>query len=207
MDKLKSKTAFYIKTHSRLKNEISAFRSRLSSLSTTHTSKEIFNIKKNHYIPLCDQLVDIELKITEVVEEYPIYRKFLSKLNISSKEYALTIIYEIDDIRRFSNISKLWAYSGYSADPNRKVEFNVKLKKAVDKLTIELVETNRFYSALFQQYLEFEEKKGGTKIHIQNRAMRKTKKAFLYHLYSAWREEENLSKKEPYARMVEYGEI
>jgi hypothetical protein len=66
-----------------------------------------------HYKQLLDTEKEFEYKISLIVRKEPIYRNYLSHIKGIGPVFAgnlLTI-----DVEKFKNISKLWAYAGYSS--------------------------------------------------------------------------------------------
>lgn len=84
---------------------------------------------------------------------------------------------------------------------------NLNLKKSVDKYVNQLIDNNVFYNSLYEHYMKKESQKNISDKHKQNRAKRKVKKAFLYHLMNEWRLSDGLDKIEPYKNIVEYGSV
>ena len=127
---------------------------------------------------------------------------------------AAQLIAQIDDIGKFSNVSKLWRFAGLAVidgkaernQPGEKAHKNGRLR-AVCYLISEQFITQQtpmyvdiYYSekARLRELHPEPEGKQYTDGHIHNMAMRKTVKIFMQHLWIVWREAEGLPVTMPY---------
>lgn len=128
---------------------------------------------------------------------------------------AAQLIAQIDDIEKFSNISKLWRFAGLAVfdgkaeknQPGEKAHKNGRLRSVCYLISEQFIKQQTpMYSDIYYQekarLRELHPEKVGkdyTDGHIHNMAMRKTVKIFLQHLWIIWRETEGLPITMPYA--------
>jgi len=137
-------------------------------------------------------------------EDLRIRKEFLSHVKGTGGVLSSGLIGWIEPISRFSNISKLWAYSGLSPHSKRvkgeKINYNPKLKNLCWKIWNSFIKRDCFGRKLYISNKGYCEKThpDWSKGHIHNWAGRKTVKIFLACLWMKWREIENLPVTKPY---------
>lgn len=128
---------------------------------------------------------------------------------------AAQLIAQIDDIGKFSNVSKLWRFAGLAVidgkaernQPGEKAHKNGRLRAVCYLISDQFVKQQTpmyvdiYYSekARLRELHPEPEGKQYTDGHIHNMAMRKTVKIFMQHLWIVWREAEGLPVTMPYA--------
>lgn len=145
--------------------------------------------------------------------------RWMTSLKGIKTRLAAPIMAQIDDIAKFSNISKLWRFAGYAVidgkrerpEPGMKSHYNRRLKSTCYLCSKSFV-MNRtpFYRELYdgekvrlrQLYPEKVKENNHFKYtdgHINNMALRKISKVFLAHIWIIWRQSEGLPLTNPYA--------
>jgi hypothetical protein len=160
---------------------------------------------------------DVILKqIKPYVHNSVIYDKWMRGIKGVGPILAGSLIATIGDVKRFDNISKLWAYSGLSVKDGKAVRlkagqqanWNSFLKMTCWKLGESFVKTHGFYNKLYKEFKEEYSKREdlkqgkGYKGHIHAMAKRKAVKIFLSHLWLKWRQLEGLPVTKPYSFQV-----
>lgn len=128
---------------------------------------------------------------------------------------AAQLIAQIDDIGKFSNVSKLWRFAGLAVidgkaernQPGEKAHKNGRLRAVCYLISEQFIKQQTplyvdiYYSekARLRELHPEPEGKQYTDGHIHNMAMRKTVKIFMQHLWIIWREAEGLPVTMPYA--------
>jgi hypothetical protein len=113
------------------------------------------------------------------------------------------------DISKARTVSSLWKYAGLAPGQERrrgsKTGYNHKLKTHVHKVAMQMLKARNKFSKLYYVFREeesrkkFESPRGGRRMHIHLRALRKMKKEFLKMLWIAWRRSEGLPIRPPYS--------
>lgn len=129
----------------------------------------------------------------EIAEGMPIYTDWLQYVKGVGPVLTVGLKAYIKSIERFRSVSALWKYSGLAPDQTRKVRgkklnYNVKLKTHLWKIGRQLLMARSKYSEYYNKWKQEELKKGITKLHAHNRAMRKMIKLFLSHYWEKERE-------------------
>lgn len=251
------------------KQRIATFNNILMNCERNGISQEDLE-EKYQVTPLIDEAKKFENRIkarlASEVQKYPIYTKYLQKIQGIGVVISAGLIANIGEIEHFNTISKLWMYAGlgfnrycpecehptfvevtyedrngHKKKTKRLKPFNncpecgnetepiiqkrttgyqsnwsSKLKVLAWKLGQSFVKQDADKSGYRRIYEQFRftdrgfhpEKivtKGKTTYndgHIYNRAVRKTAKIFLSHLWITWRTMEKLPVREPYVEKV-----
>ena len=128
---------------------------------------------------------------------------------------AAQLIAQIDDIGKFSNVSKLWRFAGLAVidgkaernQPGEKAHKNGRLRAVCYLISEQFIkqQTPLYADIYYQEKSRLRELhpepegKQYTDGHLHNMAMRKAVKIFLQHLWVIWREAEGLPITMPYA--------
>jgi hypothetical protein len=199
----------------------------------------------------------IAKKLDIYSKDHPLRCNYLSNIQGIGRIISSGIIAWIGPISRFDNVSKLWAYAGFSAEhwkstcerghkfittskPERCRVRMKKGKRAGEICGAKLVKTESFkepprrtrgyvlfvnqklhsfvwkiarsfeyqkpdksfYRRMYDTYKAEEKRKGISDGHARNRALRKTAKLFLAHLWETWRRMEGLPVSEPYMKKL-----
>jgi len=139
---------------------------------------------------------------------------------------AAQVLAQIDDITSFTNVSKLWRFSGFAVIDGER-EYNVRGKKSTYNRKLKSIcflivesfikqQTPLYVDIYYQEKERLRQehpepvpcrdardkspfKMAYTDQHIHAMAMRKTAKIFLQHLWITWRNAEGLPTNAPYA--------
>ena len=128
---------------------------------------------------------------------------------------AAQLIAQIDDIGKFSNVSKLWRFAGLAVingkaernQPGEKSHKNGRLRAVCYLISEQFIkqQTPLYVDIYYQEKARLHELhpepegKQYTDGHLHNMAMRKTVKIFMQHLWLIWRQAEGLPITMPYA--------
>ena len=157
-----------------------------------------------YYVPdvpvlgeLYEKVRNSELKLRKWLEEYaetiPAYREWLCKVKGVGPTLTCAIYaYMGGSTLRFPTVSKLWRYAGLAPDQTRrrrgkKIDWNPKLKTTLWKVVQSMIRKKSKYAEYYYKFRDEELKKGCTKLHARNRAIRKVAKLFLSHLWETER--------------------
>jgi hypothetical protein len=185
---------------------------------------DVLNIPKDDIVETNAGIVyqgveGIESKIKKLLEaelkDNAIWQGYLRRIRGIGIVLAAGLLGYIEDISKFPNVAKLWAYFGQKVIDGHserrvrgeKIHYNPKAKVLAWKVGQSFMKTGKGYRKL---YGEFKKKEAEThsqkcpnckspKGHIDARARRKTAKLFLSHFWHAWRSMEGLSTQGPYA--------
>jgi hypothetical protein len=139
----------------------------------------------------------------------PIFEWLTSFKGLKEGSLAAQLIAQIDNIGKFSNISKLWRFSGYAVidghrEYNKEGEpshYNKVLKSTVYLIMEQFLrqQTPEYISIYYDEkerltakYPEY------TKMHLHRMAMRKMAKIFLSHVWLVWSKAEGLPITQPW---------
>jgi hypothetical protein len=165
-------------------------------------------------------------KLTKELKRIPIYDTFLSKIKGIGPALAAGLISEIGEIKRFDNVSNLYAYAGVHIKDNKALKkqkgvvanWNSALRCLVcHGVPDQFVrQKSPIYNGIYADEKArcakiFEEDSGKARedrrvqslLHAERRARRKAGKIFLHHLWKAWRELEGLPVPKPW--VLEHG--
>lgn len=147
--------------------------------------------------------------LRQELADYTIYTEWMHYVKGLGPVLSAGLIAWIQDISKFDNVSKLWAFSGYHViegkAPRRtrgaKINWNPHLKTHCWKVGKQFVKTKCLYREYYLKFKAAEAEKHPdlTKGHIDARARRKVVKLFLSHLWAKWRELEGLPVTKPYS--------
>jgi len=164
--------------------------------------------------------------IKSIVKTEPIWKEFLFKIKGIGEIIAGTLIKELGYCERFENISKLWAFTGnhvingkaVERERGKKLGYSVALKSFTWQISDSLLKANKGYyrqlydtekekqlaktyeaGELAKKYNGYEEKDTQLLLgHAHNRALRKTRKHFLFHYWEWTRQRIGLSTRSLY---------
>lgn len=151
-------------------------------------------------------------------EEIPIWDWLTSIRGLGSGSLAAQLCAQIDDIAKFDTVSKLWRFAGWAVingqidrcERGVKSPYNRKLKSVCWLIVDQFIKqqtlgyVDLYYEEKTRQRRLHPEKvkvNGKWKFndgHLHNRAIRKTAKIFLQHVWVNWRKAEGLPVSEPY---------
>jgi hypothetical protein len=172
-----------------------------------------------------DPMITLSKKtMVKYAEEVPVWEWTTSFKGLKEGGLAAQLLAQVDDISKFSNISKLWRFAGYAVieggrempAKGEKLHYNQRLKSICYLIADEFVKMRTpLYRDLYDQEKAHlhelhpepvkRDKAWGkithdyTDAHIHAMAMRKTVKIFLSHLWLVWRTAEGLPVSDPYA--------
>lgn len=152
----------------------------------------------------------------------PIWNWVTAIRGLGEGSLAAQLLAQIDDIGKFSTISKLWRFAGLAVIdgkaehnvPGEKSHFNKRLRSICWLISEQFIrQQTPVYVDIYYEEKERQRKLHPEKIkvngkwkyndgHLHNRAKRKAVKIFLSHLWLAWRESEGLPTSKPYAEAV-----
>ncbi len=112
MDQLLKKGAVLIETYKRVRKEQDSSLSRLRSARRGLPINVIRDLEDLIYFPFDKIINNLEDEIANTMQLIPVYNSFLYKIKGLNIYDALEILVLIRDVKRFKNISKLWAYAG-----------------------------------------------------------------------------------------------
>lgn len=162
---------------------------------------------------------DIEDQIKKLLEQElkdnPVWQGYLRRIRGMGIILASGLLGYIEDISKFENVAKLWAYfgqrvvDGHAEKRHRgeKIHYNPKAKVLAWKIGESFVKAGKGYRALYNDFKKREQEVHAERCpnckspkgHIHARAKRKTVKLLLSHLWHVWRSMEGLSTQGPYA--------
>jgi hypothetical protein len=197
------------------------------------------NNDENEYMQSClyiaKNLKTQENEYKEIMKKFlnkqEIYIQYLGKIRGVAELSSANLMRYLGDCSKFDNISKLWAYCGYSVvegkAPKRKkgetINFNAKLRSILWNISNNLMKLNHgYYRTLYntekEKHLnrvyptgELKGKYGAvykeedihiSKLHAHNRALRKIIKHFLSHYWESSREIAGLPIEKHYVEAV-----
>lgn len=148
----------------------------------------------------------------------PIWDWVTSIRGLAAGGLAAQLLAQIDDIAKFDTVSKLWRFAGWAVidgeidrcQKGQKSPYNRRLKSICWQVVDQFIKqqtplySDLYYTEKARQRELYPEKikvNGKWKYndgHLHNRAIRKTAKIFLQHLWVIWRELEGLPVSEPW---------
>jgi len=157
----------------------------------------------------------IKKLLKEELKDNAVWQSYLRRVRGIGIVLASGLLGYVEDISKFDNVAKLWAYfgqkvvDGHSERRTRgeKIHYNPKAKVLAWKISSSFVKTGKGYRKLYEEFKKKEAEVHAQKCpackspkgHIDARARRKTVKLFLSHLWNEWRRMEGLSTQGPYA--------